>query len=563
MNMENFYLPDIPYYDQESLAQLAENKEYGKVSFETLRSSATAAWKTIFVTEETEEFKSNQLSLRYRISIGHISKMFNLSTAILNLGSDDKYGDSVEIISNKVYKIGIQCLWIMRANNDCVDLYVNKSLVDEKNKFDTIKENAKPKIQNFTRGHFEKIFNSAGIEMDKFTPRENNLPSFSEMLKIVDNNCDLALLNELLHRHIETSYSNLFENYLSENKQRLLNPARKDIPSRPCHYFIACLIIFRVLENYCSTFFTVESNKALFCKYFSDGFKKIKFMMGFSLNSALPSFIEGVKKQTRKTKKETNASRKSDLRSYKQVKKVLISPLMQMKNIQTQSWSNDRFPNILWAIALRVGLGRERSFCTFYKLIKYLKEKDGAKGDITFTGISQMDLSLQMDIIDIILSDKDAKIFIAHIFHIRSIPARDLWLSKLKETTPSEDSWSFLIRCLSVNGNESLESLDCRWLKLACKVAAGEFRFAPGAVKGLGVINEYPRNPNPLSVAASIKSGEGIFYQLEDSSSETWIRNFWDELHQSTYCMPSMQDVPRDRVDYSPLNRKISLKAMG
>ena len=545
MKKEDFVLPEIQKYDDALLIKMAKEGQFEKISFEYLRSCAIAVLNTVLVKEDTKEFKKIQKSIKYGVALGHISKMLSLSNGILHLDNTEN-GDSIEVISRQICEVGVQCLWVLNKD-DRFDLYLNKSLSNEKLDFDIIKNS----IQE-SEEYYSNLFKNAGMDLKTFIPSDKRLPHIIEMLKDIDSDQILSRLYMLKYNCEYTTFVNV-KLYFEKNELEEIHPI-VNMRAKSWCYCLASLVMLKALKKFCNCFYTLEVFKEEIFLYCSDGIQKIKAVSDFSLRYQLPHFV----KQSEDSLKKTSSHLTSGISSHKRQKKILIPPLLKYDNkekIKIQITQNDS-PDILWIIMLVIGLGREKAFVIFNQLNFYFKDNKNLSGDITFTGISKMDAKIQKDIMNIILNN-DSKTILNHLIHIQSIPSKSLWISSLNEDHPKiEDSLELLMKCFYSIVYRKPESLDAKWLRVICLVYSGSINFTKDAEKGLKILFEYPNHPNPNEIAPTIRAFESATTEMTKCPEKSWIQKFWNEMYEKTACIPSQYGIITEKFTYSALKKE-------
>ena len=552
MQIEPLSLPEIPNYSDEELIQLAENRKFGSVSFETLRACAMAV-RVSHAVQEDKEFVIKQKSLKYRVAIGHISKITNLVFGILKLGHDDEYGTSVELLANQIYKIAVQCMWIIDGDGRD-NLYINKSLSFFKKGVENLNNIEDEGQRKHLKDYSEYVLRKMDIDSNEFSATKETIPGILKMLEDLNDEILIKLYN-LTYNTSNTTYQNIIEDGYLMKKDEIYYPSGERILARPFFFFLPSLVILKLLEKFCNHFYSEGLAKQEIQSHLSDGVISVKKMLKFSIFSRVSSFLDKAKSNKGSSSNKLQRTQISDISSHKREKKKLIPPFMQAKNITTQSWMNDRFPDTLWIAMLFVEMGREETFRLFSNLTNYFQSRKDLQGDITFTGIAGLDETTQKEVMKIVLTEESKKIF-KHLHIVDSIPSKDIWIPSKNDLPDYDRAWQFLGKCISSRNKEDIISVDCMYLKLICKAVTGKMVFSDKVKSIVEELRKYPNNPNPEEMFPRIRSMEGIFSKLEESSDRRWINTFWKEFYQNSQCFPNIPIISKFKAGYSALNER-------
>lgn len=230
--------------------------------------------------------------------------------------------------------------------------------------------------------------------------------------------------------------------------------------------------------------------------------------------------------------------------------KILVPPMMAIPNIQLASWINDRLPEVIWAAVLISHMPRDNALSLFRRVASCAKELERedlqAPGDITHTGISEMNLENARELIAMICRDDFARRILRCLVLLEDLPARQLWLDALgNEQDP--DGWETSAQAVALTlDHQSQEATDCRWLKVLFLILKGQIKFTAGIPRSMPEeILDYPHVGDMHSVRPSIRAMEGGLELARKTTS--WSSAFWSQCIKATPCGPlKFQDPARE-----------------
>lgn len=229
---------------------------------------------------------------------------------------------------------------------------------------------------------------------------------------------------------------------------------------------------------------------------------------------------------------------KSKLSSFARNEKRLSPPLLKYKDqggdIALSSWINDRLPNMLWAILLRVQRPKEWRKC--FKAIAnwlYDQKSDCAVKCITHTGISDMPDEIRTSMIQKIIEVVGSET-LRPLLLLTTLPDYEVWNQTI-DLRAEDDDWRILGESVAqVLNHQSQEATDVRWMKVFTEVFVSR-RLHIHAL--LDELNAYPFLGNQHKVRPNIRAIE-IATGYSDKKEPTWCKRFWDFCMKETECIP-------------------------
>ena len=244
------------------------------------------------------------------------------------------------------------------------------------------------------------------------------------------------------------------------------------------------------------------------------------------------------KKRKRKKKQQKNYS---TIQDHKHQGKKLIPIWRQYPNLHPISWTNDRLPDMLWAILLVTRLPREQALNVFRLIVKYIDglPEDEKFGDITHTGLSKLPSKHLDKVLSIITFRQEQKQALAPLLLLDELPAREAWTKVLDVDGTNSDWEPLMIAVGRTLDHQSQESTDCRWLRLMCALIGYELMLPPEEINGLIY---YPDHGDLREVRPTIRSLEMICEKEGQDKINAerlaWADKFWDDCLAKTPCLP-------------------------
>lgn len=229
---------------------------------------------------------------------------------------------------------------------------------------------------------------------------------------------------------------------------------------------------------------------------------------------------------------------KSRLSNFARKGKRLSPPLLKYEDeggkVAPSSWMNDRLPNMLWAILLRVQRPEEWREC-FRAIANWLHDQgiDDSVKHITHTGISAMPDEMRNltihKIVDTIGSETLRPLLLLTI-----LPDYEVW-NKAINLQAKDSDWQILGESVAtVINHQSQEATDVKWMKVFTGVFVSRHLLIHDF---LDEINCYPFLGNQREIRPNIRAIE-IATGYNDKEELVWSKQFWDFCMKETECVP-------------------------
>lgn len=235
---------------------------------------------------------------------------------------------------------------------------------------------------------------------------------------------------------------------------------------------------------------------------------------------------------------EKNSS--TPLKKYRRVGKKLTPPLATFENMQTQSWINERLPEMLWVVLIRNHHSDSNSYAIFRNALRWLGEQRAVIGGATHTDIAGYADDLRTSFIQriVMVAGTDA---LRPLLLLPGLPAANDWKKALSVESVPEKDWTHLADAVSrVMFHQSQEATDCRWVKLMGTILSGKVRFMKGQEDMVESFNRYPDHGDQKSVRPQIRAMEMMDGLTEPKYQ--WAKKFWDYCYENTACIPEINE---------------------
>lgn len=240
--------------------------------------------------------------------------------------------------------------------------------------------------------------------------------------------------------------------------------------------------------------------------------------------------------------------------------KTFVPPLMQIPGLTTQSWYNDRLPEMLWAALLVEALPRNQ-YITHLSLI--------AKAAMQFRGNpevypqhsagTRLSTPQFMALFGHLLADDQSRRALSPLLLLDKLPDRAHWSPHL-DTPAQNDGWLAIANAIA-NCAERRQrpAIDIRWLRVMFLCLQHRMVFPQGKAEEIvEMLCAYPECAEPSGeVDAIIASMEGVTGHgpfAEDVSF--WNNTFWDECLYKTGCIPAQVIMPESGFEYEPAKKR-------
>ena len=265
----------------------------------------------------------------------------------------------------------------------------------------------------------------------------------------------------------------------------------------------------------------------------------------------------------KKHQKKSQQKNYSTISAHKRQGKKLIPPLVDNFDFTNSSWTDDRLPEMLWAILLVTHLPREYVLNVFRQVAKYIEDlpEDDKFDDVTHTGLSKLPSEHLDDVLAIITDQQEQKEVLAPLLLLDELPGQEVWAKALNVDRTSDD-WNLLMESVwHTLWHQTQESTDCRWLKVLCRMMAGKLKIAfenpEDSRQWVNEILYYPDYGDPSKVRASIRASEIVPAPLA-SNQAGWAAKFWSECLAKTPCFPININFPSMEISTGTTRERLS-----
>jgi hypothetical protein len=114
----------------------------------------------------------------------------------------------------------------------------------------------------------------------------------------------------------------------------------------------------------------------------------------------------------RKKKHSKHQKSRTSLQDHSQRGKTLLPPfLTKMPGMSPSSWMNDRLPEMIWAVLLRVALGQEHALGLFRRVLNFIggHSSKAELHDVMLTSISKLPREMRDELIAFICEPPEAR----------------------------------------------------------------------------------------------------------------------------------------------------------
>jgi hypothetical protein len=253
-------------------------------------------------------------------------------------------------------------------------------------------------------------------------------------------------------------------------------------------------------------------------------------------------------KKKRKTQKKGRSY--SNLKEHKQRGKELVPPLLDIQELELQSWMNDRLPEMLWAALLVTCLPRDQALSIVREVAGYADEhverfRDTQDHiDVTLSGIARLGTADTEAIVGILTSQADRRRVLRPLALLEDLPARECWRNALNNPVAAED-WELLkVAVASTLDYSSREATDCQWARVLFMMLAGKLILPTEELAK--EIFYYPDFGEMQKVLPTIRSTGGVLGAMARTtpSPPDFAPRFWSQCMRETACVaePSPTD---------------------
>ncbi|MBL6985535.1 MAG: hypothetical protein ISR72_00585 [Methylobacter sp.] len=246
--------------------------------------------------------------------------------------------------------------------------------------------------------------------------------------------------------------------------------------------------------------------------------------------------------KNRKQRSSKSGKNRTPLNKHTLIKKELAPPFAQLNatgKVALTSWMNERLPDMIWAALIRANTeSQEHAIGLFRRILNFISQHESRElfSDLSITGIAQLDLPLQEELIKFMVEPPEAAYALSALKLFENLPARDSWLKYLPDIPP--DFELLMVAVGLTLGHQTQEATDCRWIRLMAQIVAGKLRFPSQMEDMLNNLCNYPNSGDQRSVRPFIRAGEMCPNPLNplNPTDFTWSDTFWHESWKNTEC---------------------------
>lgn len=551
---KHFSFPEIPKVTKIELEKAWDEDYAISIAIDTLRCLSIAMATIVSMDESNEDFNKNTSSVRWRMVLGHISKTIKLSFSVIDLANSKRHREGINQLALQIADVCIQGLWLSKTTDENIEIYISNSLVNEKENYDRMQKLGSEEQKKYINKHFPDMFKKAGLDINTFNPTYRERPTLDQMFDEIKLTSKHHAIYDVLGFHQNsTSYMDIMSFYIDEHESKYRASIDQD-PPKPYYISGVCIFLCDLIKKYVDMTFTLPDVKEEFNQYFASYESWVNEFNEFTMLRPFNKPVNIEEKAAKKGVIEANIS------AHKRLKKELITPFNQIDKLTFNSWFHDRMPDILWALCLLHGIGRAHSLDVFRKIIKIFMDKKDSFGEVTFSAIASLDKETRDKIFEVFKTTPNAITCLSNLKVVASIPGLDQW--PLEEIKDSNKSWNFLAQSMFLGvDHQSQEATDCRWLKVACKVAAGKLHL--GEKRHYEEIFYYPDFGDQTSVRPFIRASEiseGAMFEGNPEDQNTWMQSFWDQCFKNTECYPFEEPIPTQKIQPASLSPKVLRK---
>lgn len=239
--------------------------------------------------------------------------------------------------------------------------------------------------------------------------------------------------------------------------------------------------------------------------------------------------------------------RSTPLSGYKQEKKILTPPLATIPNMVLSSWTNDRMPDMLWAVLIRYKHPGNTGYAILRSILLWLQDNkgDNAIDGVTHTNIAAFNPVLRKKFITYIVEQAGTDA-LKPLILLKELPAYLVWKQALGNIAiDPEESYDVMAHAVrDVMFHQTQEATDVRWVKLMGTIISGKLKMPAEMIDGY---IEYPNKYDQKYVRPSIRSAEMTTEMVPEGASEhEWPKKFWESMQIETVCIPEISTRKED-----------------
>ncbi len=246
------------------------------------------------------------------------------------------------------------------------------------------------------------------------------------------------------------------------------------------------------------------------------------------------------KKHRNRQKKAARERHRSGIDAHQQQGSRLVPPFLQRGlPISLKSWTNDRLPEMIWALLLVCPKPREYGLDLIRDALARARREGWIKefSDMTLTALGRSPDALKK-LLTAMCHQPQIRSMLRPMLLFPGLPGRSVWESAIGEA-PVLGDWATLAGSVARSlGHQSQEATDARWVRVCFMVAAEKLKLP--ARQTIREVLDYPHVGDQRSVRPFIRSTEGAVstFPREDPPDRVWVDHFWSHCYGSTECAP-------------------------
>lgn len=248
---------------------------------------------------------------------------------------------------------------------------------------------------------------------------------------------------------------------------------------------------------------------------------------------------------------QSNDRMETDLKGHTRNKKHLHPPLKRLEGMVLASWSNDRLPELLWAV-LAIGNWERDKALNFFRYVGHYVEAHHDCYDITLSGIGRLPPETRAALIKHICAwSTDTPNLLRPLLLFPNLPGRKEWEANLPPSDSEKNANELAEGIVRTLWHQSEEATDCRWVRLLCMVNGDKMKFSRD-IDGIDDtprgLKEYPNFGDLKHIRPFIRATE-MATSMPTEGDHSWSDHFWDVCFRQTSCIPESHHT---EVDYDP-----------
>lgn len=231
----------------------------------------------------------------------------------------------------------------------------------------------------------------------------------------------------------------------------------------------------------------------------------------------------------------------SSLGQHSRDRKTLSPPFAKIGKLAFKSWTNDRLPEVLWAVLLSGTLDRG-VLLTLFRVIAQAGHDLGEQRveSVDHSDLANIDDATFDTLFAAPLEVPAAREALRYLLVFDGLPDRTHWARHLQPPPPNENARPLADSVGRTLDHQSEQSTDCRWMRLIFHMALGKIFFSSRMEGRVQELLEYPDRGTMESVRPSIRAAEITLSEKE----RVWPAIFWKECLEKSDCVHATRIMP-------------------